>query len=151
MSHGSRASKPLQAMLHVVLISGIIFGSVPSFAFRTNISFWQKASAALLSLLAGDDSGPGFADGVGTSARFKWPYQTAVDSSGNIYIADSGNNTIRKMTSAGVVTTLAGTAGVTGSADGSGAVASFNTPSGVAVDGTGNVYVADTNNHPFVK
>ncbi len=67
-----------------------------------------------------------------------------MDGAGNVYVADSGNNTIRKVTPAGVVTTLAGLARHTGSADGTGSAARFLGPSGVAVDGAGNVYVADT-------
>src|SRR5205807_6164625 len=75
----------------------------------------------------------------------------ATDSAGNVYVADSGNNTIRKITPGGVVTTLAGTPGVTGSTDGTGAAASFNFPSDVATDGAGNVYVADYNNNTIRK
>jgi hypothetical protein len=71
----------------------------------------------------------------------------AVDGGGNVYVADYGNYTIRKITSGGVVTTLAGSAGVQGSATGTGAAALFNLPNGVAVDGGGNVYVADTGNN----
>jgi sugar lactone lactonase YvrE len=67
-----------------------------------------------------------------------------VDSARNVYVADTA--TIRKVTAAGVVTTLAGTAGVFGSADGTGAAARFGFPQGVAVDSAGNVYVADTGN-----
>jgi len=67
----------------------------------------------------------------------------AVDSAGNVYVADSNNCTIRKITPTGVVTTLAGLAGSWGSADGTGSVAQFNCPFGVAVDGASNVYVAD--------
>ena len=67
----------------------------------------------------------------------------AVDSSGNVYVADANNYTIRKVTPSGVVTTLAGSAGVGGSADGIGSAAQFYYPSGVAVDSSGNVYVAD--------
>ena len=74
-----------------------------------------------------------------------------MDSAGNVYVADSGNHTIRKVTSAGVVTTLAGLAGSVGSADGTGSAARFSYPSGVAVDSAGNIYVADTYNHAIRK
>jgi len=71
----------------------------------------------------------------------------ATDSSGNVYVADRNNHTIRKITPAGAVTTLAGLAGTQGSADGTGSAARFFNPSGVATDGSGNVYVADTSNN----
>jgi hypothetical protein len=93
----------------------------------------------------------GYADGTGSAARFYRPSGVAVDSAGNVFVADSGNNTIRKVTSAGVVTTLAGSAGSFGSADGTGSAARFNDPCGVAVDSAGNVFVADTVNHTIRK
>jgi len=91
----------------------------------------------------------GSADGTGSAAEFNGPSDVAVDTAGNVYVADSQNSTIRKITPAGVVTTLAGTAtlGMGGSSDGIGSAAQFNSPYGVAVDGAGNVYVADTNNY----
>jgi sugar lactone lactonase YvrE len=101
-------------------------------------------SAGVVTTLAGSSTTSGSADGTGTAASFNNPMGVAVDSSGNVYVAD-GNNMIRKITSAGVVTTLAGTiAG--GSANGTGTAASFNNPTGVAVDSSGNVYVADCSN-----
>jgi hypothetical protein len=76
----------------------------------------------------------------------------ASDGAGNLYVADSGNHTIRKMVIATqAVSTLAGTAGQVGSADLPGAAARFNSPEGVASDGAGNLYVADTNNHTIRK
>ena len=93
----------------------------------------------------------GSADGTGADARFTDPIGVAVDGDGNVYVADNNNHTIRKITPAGVVTTLAGTAGSSGSADGTGADARFNSPSGVAVDGGGNVYVAEYSNHTIRK
>ena len=84
-------------------------------------------------------------------ARFYWPEGVAVDSSGNVYVADNQNSTIRKITPAGVVTTLAGRAGQVGSADGTGSEARFNLPQGVAVDSAGNVYVGDDDNNRITK
>jgi secreted PhoX family phosphatase len=93
--------------------------------------------------LAGAAGMSGSADGTGATARFNGPSGVAVDSAGNVYVADQHNHTIRKVTADGVVTTLAGTAGMSGSADGTGAAARFNQPTGAAVDSAGNVYVAD--------
>ncbi len=87
----------------------------------------------------------GAADGSAGSAQFHGPNAAAVDSSGNVYIADTQNHTIRKISS-GVVTTIAGTAGQSGTADGNGASARFNSPSGIMVDPSGNIYVADALN-----
>ena len=84
----------------------------------------------------------GSANGKGAAASFNYPYGIAVDGSGNVYIADSGNNLIRKITPDGTVSTLAGS-GATGSADGNAATASFGFPMALAVDANGNVYVAD--------
>src|SRR5439155_1044303 len=100
---------------------------------------------------AGVPGGPGNMDGTGSAARFTSPYGVAVDGVGNFYVADSHNSTIRKITPDGVVTTLAGTAGQNGSADGTGRVARFTLPSGVAVDNAGNIYVADTYNYTIRK
>lgn len=88
----------------------------------------------------------GFADGTGTAAKFGSGYNIAIDASGNLYVADSSNHRIRKITPTRVVTTLAGT-GTPGAADGPGSSATFSSPSGVAVDADGNVYVADSVNH----
>ena len=95
--------------------------------------------------------GGGFssADGSGGAERLWAPSGVAVDTDGNVYVGDQFNYTIRKVTPAGVVRTLAG--GGYGSADGTERDAQFYRPNGVAVDGAGNVYVADTGNNTIRK
>ena len=95
----------------------------------------------VVTTLAGTGS-EGSANGTGTAASFNNPYGVAVDGSGNVYVADQSNRLIRKITPGGVVTTLAGS-GSSGSVNSSAGDPSFNNPYGVAVDGSGNVYVAD--------
>ncbi len=87
----------------------------------------------------------GYAEGFGKAAAFNTPSGLAIDGAGNLYVADTGNNAIRKISPDGTVSTLAGD-GVAGSSDGRGAAARFNGPIGVAVDAAGVVYVSDTYN-----
>ncbi len=96
-----------------------------------------------VSTLAGGNEG--YADGIGVQAAFHTPSGLALDKAGNLYVADTGNNAIRKVTPKGVVTTLAG-GGPAGDRDGVGTQAQFNGPLGVALDKAGNVLVADTYN-----
>ena len=102
-----------------------------------------------ITTLAGSGSA-GFGDGTGSGASFKNPSALAVDKVGNVYVADTQNNRIRKITPAGVVSTLAGS-GVAGFSDGKGKSASFKSPTGIALDSSGNVYVADWGNNRLRK
>lgn len=111
-----------------------------------NHSIRAVQTPGAVSTLAGGAGQQGSADGTGSQANFAYPYGVSVDGSGRLYVADGNNNTIRVVTAGGVVATLAGTAGISGSADGAGAAAQFNDPTGVAADGAGNVYVADQGN-----
>ncbi|RZK22029.1 MAG: hypothetical protein EOO63_18535 [Hymenobacter sp.] len=106
----------------------------------------QSFSAAV-STLAGTAGSKGSADGSTAMARFNFPHAIAVEPSGALYVADTYNHTIRKITSTGLVTTVAGQAGHRGRADGLGKLASFFHPSGLAVDAQGMLYVADNGNH----
>ena len=121
-------------------------------ADRENQMIRKISSGGMVTTLAGAANAMGYVDGPGASARFREPTGVAVDGAGNLYVGDGDNNSIRKITSAGLVTTLAG-AGVSnpGSADGAGVAARFNRPSGIAVDGAGNVIVADEFNHSIRK
>jgi sugar lactone lactonase YvrE len=107
----------------------------------------------VVTTLAG--STQGYTDGTGTAAQFDHPSGMAVDSDGYVYVADSWNNRIRRITPGGVVTTLAGSGPSDGSpggyADGTGTAAQFYRPTGVAVDSAGNVYVADYCNYRIRK
>src|SRR5215212_6414393 len=93
--------------------------------------------------LAGGNEG--FSDGAGASAGFNTPSALALGPDGNLYVADTGNNRIRKITPAGTVSTVAGD-GTAGYVDGPGAQAQFNGPVGLAVSEGGDIYVADTYN-----
>jgi len=111
--------------------------------------------AGVVTTLAGVQSSPGLVDGTGAAARFNFMRGAATDTAGNTYIADTDNNVIRKMTPAGVVTTFAGGGSpggsATGFADGTGTAALFSAPAALAIDGAGNLYVADYNNWAIRK
>jgi sugar lactone lactonase YvrE len=120
-------------------------------ADTNNQTIRKITPSGAVTTLAGLAGNGGSADGMGSAARFGYAYGVTTDSSGNIYVADAGNNTIRKITVAGGVTTLAGLAGHAGRADGIGSAARFNNPNGVATDSSGNIYVADRGNNTIRK
>ncbi|MEH3085759.1 MAG: hypothetical protein PGN26_04340 [Xylophilus ampelinus] len=115
-----------------------------------NVTVGCTAIAYQVTTFAGRNF-PAPIDGQGTNAAFSRPSGIAADGAGNLFVADTGNNGIRKITPGGAVTTFAGGGGSSGFQDGAGMAALFDTPSGVAVDGSGNVFVADTNNHVIRK
>ncbi len=101
--------------------------------------------------LAGQAGMTGSVDGSGSQARFNAPHGVATDHAGNVYVSDSANGTIRKITPGGVASTLAGLPGYSGNTDGNGHDARFGNPQGLAVDNQGNIYVADTGNNTVRK
>lgn len=92
--------------------------------------------------MAGLANTGGFADGSGTTARFYDPWMITTGADGSLYITDCSNNRIRKMTTSGVVSTVAGS-GASGSADGAALSATLNCPWGIAADATGALYFSD--------
>src|SRR6266536_5877346 len=132
--------RPLSAKLAMVLGAVVVAGVFPAVADTNEYAFSTVAGAA-----------PGAVDGVGSAARFNEPQGVAVDAAGNVFVTDAHNYTIRKITADGAVSTLAGLAGAYGSVDGVGGSARFNLPRGIALDGSGNVYVADGANNTIRK
>src|SRR5262245_49885730 len=124
--------------LPAVVISLLAFAAAP-----------LHAEDYAITTLAGTTNNVSGADG--TPGSFNNPFGVAIDSAKNVYVTDTLNNTIRKITPARAVSTLAGTVGNPGSADGTGAAARFNFPIGIAADSAGNVYVADSRNFTIRK
>ena len=108
------------------------------------------APGGATSTLAGTPQVPGRVDGTGSAAQFYYPLASVADAAGNLYVVDV-DDTIRKVTPAGVVTTIAGTSNVGGNADGPGATATFRSPQGIAIDSAGNLYIADRDNRSIRK
>lgn len=116
-------------------------------ADRGNFTIRRVDTAGVVTTIAGAAGSEGGTDGVGASARFGWVAGLALDADGNLYAVESADgsygNTVRKITAAGVVTTLAGQAGAYGDVDGTGPAARFSSPQGIAVGADGHLYVAD--------
>jgi sugar lactone lactonase YvrE len=109
------------------------------------------AAEGSFTIIAGEWDAIGSADGQGAAARFNHPQGIALDPDGNLYVADTGNDTIRCITTNGMVSTLAGMAGVVGAVDGTGSGARFNYPCDLTVDASGMIYVADFYNYLIRK
>ncbi|MFZ6756768.1 hypothetical protein ACO0K9_06070 [Undibacterium sp. Ji50W] len=108
-----------------------------------NATIRKVTPFGVVSTVAGSAGQQGIVDGAGSSARFSWPLAIASDGAGNLYVADSNNSNVRKITSGGVVTTLAGSGGIAGPVDGIGSSANFWVPGNLTADSSGNLYVAD--------
>jgi sugar lactone lactonase YvrE len=135
------ATSDMSGDLYRVVVTNSI-DSVTSASALLTVNLGQ-----VFTTLAGTAAVTGSTDGAGTNARFSSATNVAVDALGTLYVADTGNHVIRKISPSGIVTTLAGLAGASGSVDGFASLARFNSPSGIAVDGAGTVYVADSGNH----
>jgi len=130
-------------------LQGIALKSDGSYfvADSANHTIRQVMADGTVTTFAGSPGNAGWADGAGSAARFNDPEGIAVDASGTVYVADTMNNLIRKITPAGIVSTLAGLPGIAGAQDGAPTQATFNAPSGIAVAPDGDeIYVADTGN-----
>ena len=121
-------------------------GTITTIPITVSLSnFGGKAPVVTFVKTFAGSGSAAFADGIGTAASFYNPGQICIDSAGILYVADSGNNRIRRITTNGTVTTIAGS-GTAGFADGIGAAASFSGPNGICIDSAGILYVADTFN-----
>ncbi len=120
-------------------------------ADHVNSTIREITASGVVSTLAGQVGNPGYADGTNAGARFLYPSGVALDAQTNLYVADTGNNVIRKVTPAGVVTTFAGMATINGTNDGTGTNAFFFSPSSLAIDPQGNLFVTDSQNFTVRK
>jgi hypothetical protein len=118
---------------------------------RFFLSFEACPQARLVETFAGSAGQPGWADGAGPAARFNQPRGVATGPDGSLYVADTGNHVIRKITPDGVVSTIAGEPGVAGSNDGPGPAAHLWQPMGLDVNAAGEIFIADTGNHIIRK
>ncbi len=140
---------PLNATFHFPVGDAVDANGNVYVADQYNNLIRKATTNQVVSTLAGSGN-PGQTNGIGTLADFNAPASVAVDAAGNVYVADYGNNLIRKIAPGGIVSTLAGN-GTAGFVNATGIAASFNSPTGIAVDVAGNVYVADNGNNVIRK
>lgn len=134
--------KPKQKLFPICLLPALFFaGSVLAQTNYTPYTFITLAGSGIT----------GSTDGYGTNAKYANVHDVAVDGAGNVYVADSSNDTIRRITPDGLVSTIAGKAGVTGTNDGIGTQARFNSPQGVVLDQNGTLFVADSSGRTIRK
>ncbi len=107
--------------------------------------------AGVVTTIAGGPGRIGAADGPGSLASFRQLRGIVVDAAGNLYVADTGNATVRKIDTGGTVSTIAGMALATGSVDGTGSAARFTTPTGIVLDSSGNLFVSDSSTRTIRK
>jgi catechol 2,3-dioxygenase-like lactoylglutathione lyase family enzyme len=149
--HGSTDGPRESALFNVP--DGITIDSADNiYVSDTTDSTIRKISVGgTVTTLAGKAGSPGNVDAVGADARFGYPARIAADQDGNIFVVDSTNNSIRKVTPSGAVTTLAGNRAIAGYEDGPGKTALFFNPWGIAVSKDGTIYVADNGNGKIRK
>ncbi len=138
-------------MLSVLVACGGKSGGADTPQPQADPSMVPPVLAQGLNRFVGWTGGSGHADGTGVDASFRFPGGVAVDAAGNVYVADSDNGLIRKVTPAGVTTTLAGHSDRSGPADGVGTEAAFSGPQSLALDAAGNLYVVDGGAHQLRK
>src|SRR5881394_883965 len=138
--HPNHLSEPTRRFLRGLLVFVLALGSLIALGARAQSNY---PASYYFNTFAGNAFG---GNGTGSQAIFNYPDGIAVDGAGNVYVADTYNYTVRKITPAGVVTTLAGLADNYGSTDGTGSDARFGYLNGIAVDSAGNVYVSDSSN-----
>jgi streptogramin lyase len=128
-------------------VSGVAVAADGSILFSdlSNQVIRRIATDGTVTTAAGAFVTPGSTDGVGAAARLKGPRGAVLDTAGNLYFSDADGTTIRKMDTSGAVTTLAGVAFTSGSVDGTGAAARFNSIKGLGIDASGVIYASDTN------
>ena len=152
---GSKDGKGADALFHFGLYGGGVAtdGAGNIYVSDTTNNTLRKVTAdGTVTTIAGSaTNAPGFADGPAAHARFNNPTHLVVDPKGVIYVADTSNHIIRKITVDGVVSTIAGAAGLSGYADGPNGLARFNLPHGLTIDATGNLYVGDVGNNAVRK